>query len=76
MNVIVCTGLSGKDSHRQVDMDVVGLSGNLGGVIVSTLDRNAKGSTLLGHNISHFHHPTTLVVNHIRVNKIHFKQVT
>ena len=40
--VIVCTDLSGKESHRQVGMGRVITSRSLGSVMVRTLSRNAR----------------------------------
>ena len=37
MSEVVCTGLSGKELHRQVDMGIVVTSGSLSGLMVSTL---------------------------------------
>ena len=42
MSVVVCTNLSGKKPHRQVDMDKVVASRSLGGVMVSTLAWDAR----------------------------------
>ena len=42
VSVVVCTDLSGKEPHRQVGVSMVVTSGSLGGVMVSTLDQNAK----------------------------------
>ena len=42
MSVVVCTDLSGKEPHRQVGVGMVGISGSLGGVMISTLAWNAK----------------------------------
>ena len=35
--VIVCTNLSGKEPYRQAGVDRIVTSGNLGGVMISTL---------------------------------------
>ena len=40
--VVVCAELSGKKLHRQVGIGRVVTSGNLGGVMVITLTRNAR----------------------------------
>ena len=40
--VVVCTDLSGKEQYRQVGLDRVVTSGNIGGVVVSTLVWNAR----------------------------------
>ena len=38
-NVVVCTDLSANEQHRQVGVDRVMISGNLGSVTLSTLDQ-------------------------------------
>ena len=60
--VVVCTGLpvSGKEPYRQVGVGKVIRSGSLGGVMVSTLARNARDMGLiasLGAIFSIFYHP-------------------
>ena len=42
MSAVVCTDLSGKEPHKEVDIDRVIASGSLGGVIVSSVARTAK----------------------------------
>ena len=39
---VVCTDISGKELLRQVGVGTVGTSGNLWGVMVSTLAQNAR----------------------------------
>ena len=41
MSAVVCTDLSGKEPHRQVDMGRVVTSGRIDGVMLSTLAWNA-----------------------------------
>ena len=40
-SVVVCTDLSGKEPHRQLDVDRVMTSVRIGGIMVGTLSRNA-----------------------------------
>ena len=56
-HVVVCTDLSCK-AYIQVGVGSVVTVGNLGGVIVSTLARNARDvfDSHSRHNISHLHH--------------------
>ena len=42
VSVVVYSDLSGKEPHRQVGVGRVMTSGSLGGVMVSTLARNAR----------------------------------
>ena len=68
MNVVVYTDLSGKEPHRQVGNDMIVTSGNLDGVMVSTLPWDAKdvGSIhVLG--IPNVHPPPTPTVLELRV---------
>ena len=56
--VAVCTDLSGKEQHRQVDVGTVVTSESLGGVMVITLAQNARevaSISTLGAIFSHFH---------------------
>ena len=46
VNVALCTDLSGKEPHRQMDVGIVVTSGSLGHVMVSTLARNDRGMGL------------------------------
>ena len=59
MSVLVCTDLSGKEPHMHVGVGSVVKSGNLDGVLVSTLAQNAgdacSGATLSA-TFPHFHH--------------------
>ena len=64
ITVVVCTDFSGKEPHGQAGVGMVLTSGSLGGVIVSTLARNARdvGSIpALGTIFPIFITPMTLV---------------
>ena len=74
--VVVCTDLSDEEPYREVGVDSMVTSGSLGGVMVSTLARNAIDVALIPlsrHNISYLiHTPMTLVCgDHDPVQAMH-----
>ena len=68
IHISVCSGLpclSGKGLYRQVCVGALVISGNLNGVMINTLARNARDEGFDNHsrhNISHLHHPHNIYI--------------
>ena len=61
--MVACFDLSGKDSHRQVDVNRVMTSGSLGGVMISILSWNAKGVGLNPVYAQYFLFPSPMTLS-------------
>ena len=62
VGVVVCTDISGMETHRQVGVGKMVMLGSLCGVMVCTLARNARDTNLIPALGTVFYIFTTLVL--------------